>query len=91
MMVCCLCAGTSTTYPISFAEASWAGLHFIKNNPPPFRLPGGSLFKVPLDYRPDERAVERRKSITAWKVLQANASLQHSTSVRRDAALNNLS
>lgn len=27
-------AGTSTTYPISFVEAAYAGNEFIKNNPP---------------------------------------------------------
>jgi len=35
----------------------------------PFRLPGGNgLFKIPLDYRPDDKAVERCKYWTAWKV-----------------------
>lgn len=34
----------------------------------PFKLPGGSLFTIPLDYTPDERAVERCKYWTAWKV-----------------------
>lgn len=29
-----VCAGTSTTYPISFAEASWAGFRFVRDNPP---------------------------------------------------------
>lgn len=32
--VVCLHTGTSTTYPISFAEAAWAGQEFITNNPP---------------------------------------------------------
>lgn len=61
-------AATSTTYPISFVEAQWASLEFIQYNPPPFRLPGGGLFKVPLTYKPDEAAVERAKAWTAWKV-----------------------
>lgn len=35
----------------------------------PFRLPGGNgLFKIPLDFRPDDKAVERCKYWTAWKV-----------------------
>lgn len=34
----------------------------------PFRLPGAVLFKVPVDYRPNERAVQWRKTMVAWKV-----------------------
>jgi hypothetical protein len=38
LSTCCIhCrfpAGTSTTYPICFAEAAWAGRVFVKNNPP---------------------------------------------------------
>lgn len=30
-------AGTSTTYPISFCEAFYAGLDFVRQNPPPFK------------------------------------------------------
>ncbi|GBF91108.1 hypothetical protein Rsub_04777 [Raphidocelis subcapitata] len=61
-------AATSTTYPISFVEAQWAALHFIAHNPPPFRLPGGGLFRVPLDFRPDPAKVDKAKRLTAWKV-----------------------
>jgi len=80
-------AGTSTTYPISFVEAAYAGNEFIKNNPPPFRLPGGNgLFKIPLDFRPDDKAVERCKYWTAWKVWFAVKLLetlgQHKTARR---------
>lgn len=63
-----LLAGTSTTYPISMAEAFYAGFDFVRQNPPPFRLPGSRLFTIPLDYRPDETAVKRRKYWTSWKV-----------------------
>jgi hypothetical protein len=48
--------------------ASRAALPFIALNPPPFRLPGGELFKVPLDFRPDPRQVARAKRAAAWKV-----------------------
>eukprot|EP00879_Flechtneria_rotunda_P009277 GHRR01009712.1.p1 GENE.GHRR01009712.1~~GHRR01009712.1.p1 ORF type:complete len:439 (+),score=125.12 GHRR01009712.1:755-2071(+) len=79
-------AGTSTTYPISFVEAFYAGLDFVQQNPPPFRLPGGSLFSIPLDYRPDEAAVKRCKYWTAWKVWGAVRLLealgQHKTARR---------
>jgi len=80
-------AGTSTTYPISFVEAAYAGTEFVRNNPPPFRLPGGNgLFKIPLDYRPDDAAVDRCKYWTAWKVYFAVKLLetlgQHKTARR---------
>jgi hypothetical protein len=61
-------AGTSTTYPISFCEAFYAGLDFVRQNPPAVRLPGAALFTLPLDYRPDEEAVKRCKYWTGWKV-----------------------
>jgi hypothetical protein len=61
-------AGTSTTYPISFCEAFYAGLDFVRQNPPPVRLPGAALFTLPLDYKPDEEAVKRCKYWTGWKV-----------------------
>lgn len=61
-------AATSTTYPISMVEAQWAAVDFVKDNPPPFRLPGGRLFKVPLNYKPDEAAVKAAKQWMAWKV-----------------------
>lgn len=64
-------AGTSTTYPISFCEAFYAGLDFVRQNPPPVRLPGASLFSLPLDYRPNEEAVKRCKYWTGWKVWAA--------------------
>eukprot|EP00878_Enallax_costatus_P005649 GHUV01005923.1.p1 GENE.GHUV01005923.1~~GHUV01005923.1.p1 ORF type:complete len:571 (+),score=168.70 GHUV01005923.1:688-2400(+) len=79
-------AGTSTTYPISMAEAFYAGFDFVKQNPPPFRLPGSKLFTIPLDYRPDEAAVKRRKFWTSWKVWIAVKLLerlgQHKTARR---------
>eukprot|EP00882_Tetradesmus_deserticola_P013375 GHRQ01014200.1.p1 GENE.GHRQ01014200.1~~GHRQ01014200.1.p1 ORF type:complete len:468 (+),score=166.28 GHRQ01014200.1:148-1551(+) len=61
-------AGTSTTYPISLCEAFYAGFDFVRQNPPPVRLPGSALFKLPLDYKPDEEAVKRCKYWTGWKV-----------------------
>jgi hypothetical protein len=45
-----------------------AGLDFVRQNPPPVRLPGANLFTLPLDYRPDEEAVKRCKYWTGWKV-----------------------
>ncbi|KAF8068303.1 L-aspartate oxidase [Scenedesmus sp. PABB004] len=79
-------AGTSTTYPISFAEAFHAGLDFVRDNPPPFRLPGGGLFTLPMDYRPSEAAVKRCKYWTSWKVWAAVRVLealgQHKTARR---------
>lgn len=79
-------AGTSTTYPISMAEAFYAGFDFVRQNPPPFRLPGSRLFTIPLDYRPDEAAVKRRKYWTSWKVYFAVKLLerlgQHKTARR---------
>jgi hypothetical protein len=70
-------AGTSTTYPISFCEAFYAGLDFVRQNPPPVRLPGSSLFTLPLDYRPDEEAVKRCKYWTGWKVRSEWQCFQH--------------
>ena len=79
-------AATGTTYPISFVEAQWAALDFISLNPPPFRLPGAELFRVPLDYRPDAARVEAAKARTAWKVWFALKVLealgQHRTARR---------
>ncbi|WIA39152.1 hypothetical protein OEZ86_005280 [Tetradesmus obliquus] len=69
-------AGTSTTYPVSMAEASYASVDFLRANPAPFKLPGSSLFKIPLDYVPDEAAVKRRKYWTGWKVWAAVHLLQ---------------
>jgi hypothetical protein len=45
-----------------------AGVDFLRQNPAPFKLPGSQLFKIPLDYVPDEEAVKRRKYWTGWKV-----------------------
>ncbi|KAF6257117.1 male sterility protein-domain-containing protein [Scenedesmus sp. NREL 46B-D3] len=69
-------AGTSTTYPVSMAEASYASVDFLRLNPAPFKLPGSHLFKIPLDYVPDEEAVKRRKYWTGWKVWAAVHLLQ---------------
>jgi hypothetical protein len=52
----------------SFIEPCYAGLDFVRQNPPPVRLPGANLFTLPLDYRPDEEAVKRCKYWTGWKV-----------------------
>ncbi|KAI8472007.1 MAG: male sterility protein-domain-containing protein [Monoraphidium minutum] len=79
-------AATSTTYPISYVESQWASLAYIAGNPPPFRLPGAELFKVPLDFRPDPAKVDRAKRNTAWKVWFAIKVLetlgQHKTARR---------
>lgn len=40
-------AGTSTTYPISFVEAAYAGTEFVKNNPPVSKQSFSSLARVP--------------------------------------------
>lgn len=69
-----------TTYP--FAQCTHpkhdrrAALPFIALNPPPFRLPGGELFKVPLDFRPDPAKVDKAKRVTAWKVRQLVSGLR---------------
>jgi hypothetical protein len=47
---------------------STAGVDFLRANPAPFKLPGSQLFKIPLDYVPNEAAVKRCKYWTGWKV-----------------------
>jgi hypothetical protein len=56
--------------PLTSPLHTRAALPFIALNPPPFRLPGGELFRVPLDFKPNPAKVARAKRQTAWKVGQ---------------------